>query len=115
MTEPILAQIERFAPGFRERILAVSTISPAELEAYNPNYVGGDIAGGRFDLGQLFTRPSLRLFDPYATPDPGIFLCSAADAAGRWRPRHGRLARRPVRASETRVALSRPGLLAAPR
>jgi phytoene dehydrogenase-like protein len=82
MTEPILGQIERFAPGFRERILAVSTISPGELEAYNPNYVGGDIAGGRFDLGQLFTRPSLRLFDPYATPDPGIFLCSAATPPG---------------------------------
>ena len=82
MTEPILAQIERFAPGFRERILAVSPISPGELEAYNPNYVGGDIAGGRFDLGQLFTRPSLRLFDPYATPDPGIFLCSAATPPG---------------------------------
>jgi phytoene dehydrogenase-like protein len=82
MTEPILGQVERFAPGFRERILAISTISPAELEAYNPNDVGGDIGGGRLDLGQLFTRPSLRLFDPYATPDPSLFLCSASTPPG---------------------------------
>jgi phytoene dehydrogenase-like protein len=81
-TEPILAQVERFAPGFRDRILAVSALSPADLEAYNPNDVGGDIAGGRFDLGQLFTRPSLRVFDPYATPDPSIFLCSASTPPG---------------------------------
>jgi phytoene dehydrogenase-like protein len=80
--EPILSQIERFAPGFRDRILAVSTLSPRELEAYNPNDVGGDIAGGRLDLGQLFTRPSLRLFDPYATPDPTVFLCSASTPPG---------------------------------
>jgi phytoene dehydrogenase-like protein len=82
MTEPILGQIERFAPGFRERIRAISTISPAELEAYNPNDLGGDIGGGRLDLGQLFTRPSLRLFDPYATPDPSLFLCSASTPPG---------------------------------
>jgi phytoene dehydrogenase-like protein len=81
-TEPILAQIERFAPGFRDRILAVSVLSPADLEAYNPNDLGGDIAGGRFDLGQLFTRPSLRVFDPYATPDPSVFLCSASTPPG---------------------------------
>jgi phytoene dehydrogenase-like protein len=80
--EPILSQIERFAPGFRGRILAVSTLSPRDLEAYNPNDVGGDIAGGRLDLGQLFTRPSLRLFDPYATPDPTVFLCSASTPPG---------------------------------
>ena len=82
MTEPILRQIERFAPGFRDRILAMSVTTPADLEAANPNYRGGDIAGGRMDLGQLFTRPSLRLFDPYATSDPGIFLCSASTPPG---------------------------------
>ena len=82
MTEPILAQVERFAPGFRERILRVSVLGPAQLEAYNANDVGGDIGGGRLDLGQLFTRPSLRLFDPYSTPDPGIFLCSASTPPG---------------------------------
>jgi phytoene dehydrogenase-like protein len=82
MTEPILDQVERFAPGFRERVLAIAIRTPADLEASNPNYVGGDIAGGRFDLGQLFTRPSLRLFDPYATPDPTIYLCSASTPPG---------------------------------
>ena len=82
MTEPILAQIERFAPGFRERILLTTATGPALLEAYNPNNVGGDIAGGRSDLGQLFTRPSRRLLDPYSTPDPGIFLCSASTPPG---------------------------------
>ncbi|MEO8229697.1 MAG: NAD(P)/FAD-dependent oxidoreductase [Chloroflexota bacterium] len=82
MTEPILRQIERFASGFRERVLASSASGPAQLEAYNANNVGGDIAGGRMDLGQLFTRPSLRLFDPYATGNPRIFLCSASTPPG---------------------------------
>lgn len=82
MTEPILRQIERFAPGFRERVLASATAGPAQLEAYNANDVGGDIAGGRMDLGQLFTRPGLRVFDPYATGNPRIFLCSASTPPG---------------------------------
>lgn len=81
MTEPILAQVERFAPGFRERILAVKTMSPAELEAKNANYVGGDINGGLQDLGQLFTRPAVRR-DPYATPDPRLFICSSSTPPG---------------------------------
>jgi phytoene dehydrogenase-like protein len=82
MTEPILRQIERFAPGFRERILAMATSGPAQLEAYNANNVGGDIAGGRLDLGQLFTRPTRRFIDPYATPNQSIFLCSSATPPG---------------------------------
>ena len=82
MSEPILGQIERFAPGFRERILAVATITPADLERANPNYVGGDIAGGRFDLGQLFSRPSWRIFDPYSTPNPRIYICSSSTPPG---------------------------------
>jgi phytoene dehydrogenase-like protein len=82
MSEPILRQIERFAPGFRERILAQVATGPAELEAGNANYVGGDIACGRFDLGQLFTRPSLRVFDPYSTPNSRVYLCSAATPPG---------------------------------
>jgi phytoene dehydrogenase-like protein len=82
MTEPILRQVERFAPGFRERILATVATTPAEVEAYNPNNVGGDIAGGRFDLSQLFTRPTGRFVDPYATPDRSIYLCSAATPPG---------------------------------
>ncbi|HSL32345.1 MAG TPA: NAD(P)/FAD-dependent oxidoreductase [Candidatus Limnocylindrales bacterium] len=82
MTEPIVEQIERFAPGFRERVLDLRATSPAEIEAANPNDVGGDIAGGRMDLGQLFTRPTWRFANPYATPNPSIFLCSAATPPG---------------------------------
>ncbi len=81
MSERIIDQIERFAPGLRDRILARHTMGPAELEAYNANYVGGDINGGRQDLFQLFTRPALRL-DPYSTPDPSIFLCSSSTPPG---------------------------------
>jgi phytoene dehydrogenase-like protein len=81
MTEAILAQVERFAPGFRERILATVATGPQALEAYNRNDVGGDIAGGRLDLGQLFTRPAWRL-DPYSTPDPALFLGSASTPPG---------------------------------
>ena len=80
-TESILGQIERYAPGFRERVLMVKATSPADLEAYNPNDVGGDISGGRLDLGQLFTRPTARL-DPYTTPDPRLFLCSSSTPPG---------------------------------
>src|SRR5205085_10632652 len=66
MTEPIEAQIERFAPGFRDRVLASHVISPTDLHAYNPNYIGGDINGGIQDLRQLFTRP-LPQAVPYKT------------------------------------------------
>ena len=82
MTEPILRQVERFAPGIRDRILATVATTPAQVEAYNPNNVGGDIAGGRFDLSQLFTRPTGRFLDPYATPDRSIFIGSAATPPG---------------------------------
>jgi phytoene dehydrogenase-like protein len=81
MTEPIIDEIERFAPGFRERIIGRNSMGPAALEAYDANYVGGDINGGRQDLLQLFTRPTLRI-DPYSTPDPHIFLCSASTPPG---------------------------------
>ena len=77
----LLAQIERFAPGFRERVLAMKKTTPAELEADNPNDVGGDISGGRLDLRQLFTRPVARI-DPYSTPDPRLFLCSSSTPPG---------------------------------
>ena len=81
MTERIEAQVERFAPGFRERILARSALGPAELERYNPNYVGGDINAGAATLSQLFTRPVARV-SPYTTPLPGVFLCSASTPPG---------------------------------
>jgi phytoene dehydrogenase-like protein len=82
MTEPILRQVERFAPGFRTRILATVATGPAQLEAANPNDVGGDIVNGRQDLAQLFTRPGRTFWDPYATPDRSIYLCSAATPPG---------------------------------
>jgi phytoene dehydrogenase-like protein len=81
MTERILEQIERHAPGFRDRIIGRHAMGPADLEAYNPNYVGGDINGGRQDILQLFTRPAIRL-DPYSTPDRRIFLCSSSTPPG---------------------------------
>jgi phytoene dehydrogenase-like protein len=81
MREPILREIERHAPGFRDRILATSVLSPADVAAANPNYLGGDISGGRMDLRQLWTRPAVRI-NPYTTPDPDIFIGSAATPPG---------------------------------
>ena len=81
MTARIEAQIERFAPGFRDRILARSVKSPAEIEQYNPNYIGGDINGGVQDWRQLYTRPMLRAV-PYSTPNQGIYICSSSTPPG---------------------------------
>lgn len=81
MTEAITDQIERFAPGFRDIILAEHTFTAQGMEEYNPNYVGGDINGGVQDLRQLFTRPVARLV-PYSTPVKDIFLCSSATPPG---------------------------------
>jgi phytoene dehydrogenase-like protein len=74
-------RIDQFAPGFRDRVLAKAVQSPAELEARNPNYVGGDIGCGSFSGTQGIFRPVLRAV-PYATPDPRIFLCSSATPPG---------------------------------
>jgi phytoene dehydrogenase-like protein len=81
MTQAIENQVERFAPGFRERILARHVMNTAEMESYNPNYIGGDINGGVIDLGQLFTRPALRL-SPYRTSAKGIYICSSSTPPG---------------------------------
>lgn len=81
VTEAIEQQVERFAPGFRERILAKHTFNTAELEAYNPNYIGGDINGGIIDIGQLFTRPALR-YSPYRTSEKGLYICSSSTPPG---------------------------------
>lgn len=81
MTGAIERQVERFAPGFRERILAKHTMNTAQVEAYNPNYIGGDINGGVLDLGQLFTRPALRS-SPYRTSAKGLYLCSSSTPPG---------------------------------
>jgi phytoene dehydrogenase-like protein len=81
MTDQIESQIERYAPGFRDLILARKVTSPANLEAYNANYVGGDINGGALDIRQLFTRPTLSL-SPYRTSQRGLYLCSASTPPG---------------------------------
>jgi phytoene dehydrogenase-like protein len=81
MTDQIEGQIEGAAPGFRDRILARHTLGPAALERYNANYVGGDISGGAQDLRQLYTRPAPRM-NPYATPLPGVYLCSSSTPPG---------------------------------
>lgn len=80
MAARIERQIERFAPGFCDVIEARHVLGPAELEERNPNLLGGDIGGGTQDLGQIFARP--RVFSPYSTPDPEIFLCSASTPPG---------------------------------
>ena len=81
MTDRIETQIERFAPGFRDRILAKSAMSPARLEKYNPNNIGGDISGGVQEMRQLFTRPVPRIV-PYSTPLRGLYICSASTPPG---------------------------------
>jgi phytoene dehydrogenase-like protein len=81
MTQRIESQVERFAPGFRDRILARHTMNPAQLQQHNANLIGGDISGGSNDFVQLMARPVFSL-DPYATPDPKIFLCSSSTPPG---------------------------------
>jgi phytoene dehydrogenase-like protein len=77
----VVAQVERFAPGFSDLILASNVITAADAERHNPNYVGGDIAAGALTLWQTVLRPVPRL-DPYATPLPGVYLCSASTPPG---------------------------------
>lgn len=72
-------QIERFAPGFRERVIGRAVMRPADIESHNANFVGGDIGSGAATLGQLFTRPTWRT---YSTPVPGLYICSASTPPG---------------------------------
>ena len=81
MTTAIENQVERFAPGFRDIILAKHTMDTTALEEYNPNYIGGDINGGIIDIQQLFTRPVLRR-SPYTTAARGIYICSSSTPPG---------------------------------
>ena len=81
MTAKIEAQVERFAPGFRDRVLASNSLGPAELEARNANLVGGVITGGAQTLRQTFFRPAIR-YNPYATPAKGIYICSSSTPPG---------------------------------
>ena len=80
-TDVVLGRIEQYAPGLRDRVIGLAARSPARLEAYNPNYVGGDILNGANSLASLAFRPRLTL-DPYATGIPGVYLCSAATPPG---------------------------------
>jgi phytoene dehydrogenase-like protein len=80
-TEEIEGQVERFAPGFRDLVLARSAMTAVDVERRNPNYVGGDINGGVQDLRQLFTRPVARP-NPYSTPVDGLYICSSATPPG---------------------------------
>jgi phytoene dehydrogenase-like protein len=81
MTQRIEDQVERFAPGFRDVVLARSTMNCAAMERHNPNLVGGDITGGANLLSQLFTRPVARL-NPYRTPVEKLFICSSSTPPG---------------------------------
>lgn len=81
MTTAIENQIERFAPGFRDRILAKCMMNTAQMEEHNPNYIGGDINGGAIDITQLFTRPALR-WSPYRTSAKGLYICSSSTPPG---------------------------------
>jgi phytoene dehydrogenase-like protein len=80
-TAAVEGQIERFAPGFSDRVLARHVMRTTDLQEENPNYVGGAITGGVADLMQFFARPVARL-DPYSTPNPRVFLCSASTPPG---------------------------------
>lgn len=81
MTDRIETQVERFAPGFRDCIIARSVKSAMEMQFYNPNYIGGDIIGGVQDIYQLLTRPVIRL-NPYSTPYKGLYICSSSTPPG---------------------------------
>ena len=81
MTARIEAQLERFAPGFADVVLARAVAGPGEIEAYNANCAGGDISGGAYGGLQFFARPVLA-FDPYATPAPNLYLCSSSTPPG---------------------------------
>jgi phytoene dehydrogenase-like protein len=81
MTDRIESQIQRFAPGFRDCIIARHTMTPAQFEAYNANYIGGDISGGLQNVLQIVARPSLRI-NPYSTPLKNLFICSSSTPPG---------------------------------
>ncbi|MFC0321927.1 MULTISPECIES: phytoene desaturase family protein [Olivibacter] len=81
MTMAIEQQVERYAPGFKDQIIAKQCMNTHAYEIYNPNYIGGDINGGVMDLKQLYTRPALR-WSPYGTPAKDIYICSSSTPPG---------------------------------
>jgi phytoene dehydrogenase-like protein len=108
-TERIERQVERFAPGFRERILSRRVTTPAQLEQRNGNLVGGDISGGAMDLRQVLARPVARRV-PYATPLKGVYLCSASTPPGSGV--HGMGGYHAARAALAAIGAGSPGLAA---
>ncbi len=108
VTESVLDQLERFAPGLRERIVGRHVRTAEDLEAYNPNYVGGDIITGATTARQALIRPRLAL-DPYSAGAPDLYICSAATPPGRRSARDLRVQRRPARcfAASVPAALTR--------
>ena len=105
MTERIEAQVERFAPGFRDCIMARHTMTAPQFEAYNANYIGGDISGGLQDLLQIIARPSLRV-KPYVMPLKGLFICSSSTPPGGGV--HGMCGYHAARAALSTVLYNRP-------
>jgi phytoene dehydrogenase-like protein len=108
MTRQVEAQVERFAPGFSQRILARHVTTPTDFEQYNPNYVGGAITGGVADFAQLYSRPVARL-DPYSTPHPRLFICSASTPPGGGV--HGMCGYHAAKSALRRLERLRPGAL----
>jgi phytoene dehydrogenase-like protein len=108
MTESIERQVERFAPGFRDSILARATMSTADFERHNPSLVGGAITGGVADIAQLFTRPVAR-WNPYTTPNPRVFLCSSSTPPGGGV--HGMCGYYAARAAKKKIARFKPAPL----
>src|SRR5690606_1865892 len=80
-TEMVTAQIERFAPGFRDVVVAARGVPAARMSDHNANYIDGDIASGAVNMWQMFARPTPRL-DPYSTGVPGAYLCSSSTPPG---------------------------------
>jgi phytoene dehydrogenase-like protein len=105
MTDRIESQVERFAPGFRDCILSRHTFTAQEYEAYNANYIGGDITGGIQNVLQVVARPSLRL-TPYTMPIKGYFICSSSTPPGGGV--HGMCGYHAARAALTTILYNRP-------
>ena len=109
LTDVVERQVEHFAPGFRDRILARRAMTTSDFEQYNPNYVGGAITGGVADLAQLFMRPVAR-WNPYTTPNPRVLICSASTPPGGGV--HGMCGYHAARTAARRLGRFRPAPLA---
>ncbi len=106
-TEAVTAEIERFAPGFRDRVLAAVGVTARGIEAYDPNYVDGDIAAGATSVRQLLARPVLGS-QPWRTPLPGVYLCGGSTAPGPGV--HGQSGWHAARLAQRELQLPEPSL-----